>query len=108
MSNLFDVIKNKMKKQNFYKGHMSLGGPVIMRENNGSDATWGACYYFYFLNPCPDNFFCVSADYKSIVHNSIDMFSLKTLYPDGIRTRVFCPIGGCDVHCAAVPSRARF
>jgi hypothetical protein len=56
MSNLFDVIKNKMKKQNFYKGHMSLGGPVIMRENNGSDATWGACYYFYFLNPCHDNF----------------------------------------------------
>jgi hypothetical protein len=29
---------------------------------------------------------------KSIVHNSIAMFYLKPSYPDGIRTRVHCPL----------------
>jgi hypothetical protein len=28
------------------------------------------------------------------------MFSLKTFYPGGIRTRVFCFWGECDVQCA--------
>jgi hypothetical protein len=29
--------------------------------------------------------------------------SLKTLHPGGIRTRVFCSWGRCDVHCATPP-----
>jgi hypothetical protein len=28
------------------------------------------------------------------------MFSLKNLYPGGIRTRIFCSSGECDDHCA--------
>jgi hypothetical protein len=31
---------------------------------------------------------------KSIIYDSIALFSLKTLYPGGIRTRVFCSWGG--------------
>jgi hypothetical protein len=40
---------------------------------------------------------------KLITHNSIVMFSQKILHPGGIRTRVFCSWGGCDVHCAMPP-----
>jgi hypothetical protein len=40
---------------------------------------------------------------KSILHNTIAMFSQKTSYPCGIRTRVFCSWGECDVHCATLP-----
>jgi hypothetical protein len=38
-----------------------------------------------------------------ITHNSFALFSLKTLYPGGIRTRVFCSWSGCDVYCAMLP-----
>jgi hypothetical protein len=31
-----------------------------------------------------------------IIHNSIARISLKTIIPDGIRTRFFCSLGGCD------------
>jgi hypothetical protein len=31
------------------------------------------------------------------------MFSLNYLYRGGIRTRVFCSGGGCNVHCATPP-----
>jgi hypothetical protein len=37
---------------------------------------------------------------KSMKHNSITILSIKTLYPSGIRTQVFCSWGGCNVHCA--------
>jgi hypothetical protein len=37
---------------------------------------------------------------KSIIHDSIALFSLKTFYHGGIRTRIFCSRGGCDVHAA--------
>jgi hypothetical protein len=37
---------------------------------------------------------------KSIVHNNIAMNSYKILHPGGIRTRVFCSRGECDVDCA--------
>jgi hypothetical protein len=40
---------------------------------------------------------------KSKTHNSIAVFSLKTLYPGVIRTRVCCLWGWCDVHCATPP-----
>jgi hypothetical protein len=35
---------------------------------------------------------------NSIVRNSIEIISQKTLYHGGIRKRVFCSWGGCDVH----------
>jgi hypothetical protein len=38
---------------------------------------------------------------ESRIHYSIEMFSLKTLYLGGIRTRVFW--GGCVVHCSTPP-----
>jgi hypothetical protein len=38
---------------------------------------------------------------KSILHNSCVL--PKTLYPGGIRTRVFCSWGGCNVHWATPP-----
>jgi hypothetical protein len=40
---------------------------------------------------------------KSIIDNSIPTFSIKTLYPGGIRTRVLGSWGGCDVHCVTPP-----
>jgi hypothetical protein len=45
-----------------------------------------------------------NAYYISIlhIHNSIDMFSLKTLYPGGTQTRFFCSRGRGDIHCASV------
>jgi hypothetical protein len=39
----------------------------------------------------------------TILHTGIATISLKTLYPGGIRTRVFWPLGGCNVHSAATP-----
>jgi hypothetical protein len=43
---------------------------------------------------------------KSVAHSSIAMFSLKTLYAGGTRTRFFCYWGGCNVHCATKPGHA--
>jgi hypothetical protein len=41
---------------------------------------------------------------KSSTHNGIVMFPLKHyMYHGGIRSRVFCSCGGCDVHCATPP-----
>jgi hypothetical protein len=45
--------------------------------------------------------------FKLIVQNCITTVSLNTLCPCGIRTRVFCFCGGCDVHCATPPSRPK-
>jgi hypothetical protein len=39
------------------------------------------------------------------LYTSIAMFFLKTLYPGGIRTRVYSLGGRCDVHCATLPGR---
>jgi hypothetical protein len=55
---------------------------------------WGKCLYFCFINEHTKPF-------KSTTHNSIVMFSLKTLQQGGIRT--FCSCGGYDVHCATPP-----
>jgi hypothetical protein len=40
---------------------------------------------------------------KSITHDIVAMFTSKSIYPGGIRTRLFCWWGGCDVHCAKPP-----
>jgi hypothetical protein len=45
---------------------------------------------------------------KSIIHNRIAMISLKTFYPGGIRTQVFCFFGGYDIHCATPPGHPQF
>jgi hypothetical protein len=42
---------------------------------------------------------------KTIVHYSIAMASLKSLYPGGIQNRVTCFSGKCDVHCAKPPGQ---
>jgi hypothetical protein len=42
---------------------------------------------------------------KSRIDSSIAMFSLKTLHPGGIRTRVFCSWDQFDVHRATPPGR---
>jgi hypothetical protein len=42
---------------------------------------------------------------KSIIHNSIVVYSWKSLFPDGIRTRVFCSWGGCNGHSATPPGQ---
>jgi hypothetical protein len=42
---------------------------------------------------------------KSIKHNSVAKYALKTLYPGGIRTQALCFWGECDVDCATPPGR---
>jgi hypothetical protein len=59
-------------------------------------------HFFSFGGQCL--YFSFSIHKLCILPNSMAMFSLKTLYPGGIRTRVFCPWGGCDVNCATPPS----
>jgi hypothetical protein len=39
---------------------------------------------------------------KQIIHNVSHVIQ-KSLSPGGIRTQVFCQLGGCDVHCATPP-----
>jgi hypothetical protein len=63
------------------------------------------------LLPTPGNLF-KKMNTKSIIHNTIAMATepqrllfLKTLYPGGTRTRVFCSRGKCDVDCATSPRR---
>jgi hypothetical protein len=57
---------------------------------------WGAMILFIFFNT-------QTMHNKSKTHSSIAMFSLKTLYPGGIRTRVCCLRGFCDAHCTTPP-----
>jgi hypothetical protein len=54
----------------------------------------GKCLYFSFSRHKQ------YVHIKSIKHISIAMFTLRTLNPGVIRTRVFCSWGGCDVHIA--------
>jgi hypothetical protein len=63
--------------------------------------TFGSLLLFLFINT-------QATHIKSIIHNSMSVFSLKTSYPGGIRTRVFCSGGECDVHCSKPPGLSNF
>jgi hypothetical protein len=70
------------------------------------------CIIFFNFVPIPLNISQGNTQtryFGSMKHGSIATYVfLKTVYPGGIRTRVFCSLGGCDVHCGPPPNISLF
>jgi hypothetical protein len=62
----------------------------------------GFLYTFYYL-PLIIFLNAQTMHIKPTKNNGNAMCFLKTLYPGGIRIRVFCSRGGWDVPCAKLP-----
>jgi hypothetical protein len=63
----------------------------------GGRVFFGICLYILIF------FNTQTIQSKSVIHNSIALFPLKTFYPGGNRTRVCSSSGGCHVYCATPP-----
>jgi hypothetical protein len=57
-----------------------------------------------FISPFQHTKQCI----LSRLYTTVLLWLSKTLYPGGIRTRVFFSLGECDVDCAMPPVRSRF